>query len=476
MKPLNLLDENAKLGKILWYLAWPAVLEQMLLTLVNYVDTAMVGSLGHNATASIGVVMSTTWLINGLFAAIAIGFSVPVGRNIGAGNISKAKNIVKQSLFGILIFGAFITLLLQIVSPYLPIWLGADEAIRSDASAYLGIISAAYLFTLSANVCSGILRCSGDTKTPLFYNVATNIINVVLNFLFIFPSRNLTIFGKEIFVWGAGMGVKGAAIATAISVAFSGIMLFLTMFKKSFLVSVTFKDKFKFDKSVWKEMFVLGSPVAAERVTHTLGQIFMTALVTSLGTIALTANTLAITAEAITYMPAFGFSVAATTLVAQSLGANKKGLAAKYSKACIWCGIVFMAIMGVVLYFASDSLIRIFSNEADVIELGGKVLRLEAFAQPASGIAMVVTGTLRGAKDTKGPFFICLIGMWCVRIPLTYLLLKVTDLGLIAAWIGMVADLTVRGIISIILYKKGKWQNNVIVPQSAAQNDSIATA
>ncbi|MDD4832222.1 MAG: MATE family efflux transporter [Clostridia bacterium] len=476
MKPtLNLLDENAKLGKILWYLAWPAVLEQLLLTLVNYVDTAMVGSLGHNATASIGVVMSTTWLINGLFAAVAIGFSVPVGRNIGAGNISHAKNIVKQSLLGILIFGAFITFFIQLISPHLPVWLGADEAIRADASAYLSIVSVSYLFTLSANVCSGILRCSGDTKTPLFYNVATNIINVVLNFLFIFPSRTITVFGREIFVWGAGMGVKGAAAATAIAVAFSGVMLFFSLFKKSFIVSVTFKEKFKFDLSVWKEMFVLGSPVAAERITNTLGQIFMTALVTSLGTIALTANTLAITAEAITYMPAFGFCVAATTLVAQSLGANKKNLAVKYSKACIWCSIVFMAVMGVVLYFASDSLMRIFSDESAVIELGGKVLRLEAFAQPASGIAMVITGTLRGAKDTKGPFFICLVGMWGVRIPLSFILLRVTNLGLVAAWIGMVADLTTRGVFSLVLYLKGKWKNNVIVPASTQKDTAIAS-
>lgn len=468
-KKLNLLDENVKLPKILWYIAWPAVLEQTLLTMVSYIDTAMVGSLGNNATSSIGVVSSTIWLINGIFAAIAVGFSVPVGRNLGAGNIEKAKSIAKQSILGIIIFGAGITAVVQVIAPFLPAWLGADPEIRADATAYLSTTSVAYIFTLSANVCSGILRVAGDTRTPLKYNIATNLIKVVLNFFFIFPARGVTVFKHTFEVWGLGLGVRGAAMTTAIAIGFSGTMLFLAMLKKSFVASVSLKGKLRIDPSIWKDMLVLGSPVAADRVIVSAGQIVMTSLVTGLGIVAVTSNTLAVTAEAITYMPAFGLSVAATTLVAQSLGAAKKHLAKKYARACVVSGTIFMTIMGVVLYFSAESLISIFSDNPEVIALGGKILKIEAFAQPANGVAMITTGILNGAKDTKWPLLVSFVGMWCVRIPTAVILLHTTSLGLVCAWIAMVADLTSRGIFSFIIYKRGKWQDKVFNADANAQ-------
>lgn len=456
MKTIDLLDEKANPIRIIWYLAWPTMLEQILLTLVSYVDTAMVGSLGPDATASIAVCASSTWLINGIFAAIGIGFGVLAGRSLGAGDRIKTAAVMRQGVIATVALGALFTGLMQLIAPHLPVWLGAEPAIRADATAYIRIVGAAYIFSLGTNICSNIIRCSGDTKTPLIFNTATNLINVALNFLFIYPTRTLSIFGWDFTMWGAGMGVKGAALATSISIAFSGFMLLRAMYVKT-PVTISLRDSYKPDWPIIRQMCSLGAPVALERITLSTGQIALTAIITGLGTNALAAHHLAVTAEGMTYLPAFGISAAATTLVAQSLGAKKPALAQRYGKYTMIGGLIFMTVMGVVLFFTAEPLISLFTPAKDVVALGGSVLRLEAFAQPFTALSMVAFGAMRGAGDTKRPFIICAIAMWAIRIPLAFVLARYTGLGLTGAWIAMVADLAIRGAIALACFLRGRW-------------------
>ncbi|MEG1528464.1 MAG: MATE family efflux transporter [Clostridia bacterium] len=461
-KTISFTNEKHSALKVILLLAWPAILEQLLISLVQYVDTAMVGSLGTNATGSIALVTPSIWLVNGIFAGIAIGFSVPIGNYIGSNQLDKARNVARQAVIAIGLLGIIVSILMIALAQFLPTLLKGEVAIRADATGYLSIIAAGFIFNITINICSGILRCTGDTKTPLLCNLATNVINVVLNFLFIFSTRQITIFGFEFTMWGAGLGVKGAALATIIALSFSASMLFSKLFRKKFVINIVLKDIRKFDKEVWKDMVRIGSPVAIERATVSVGQIFMTAIVTALGKAALAAHYLSIVAESFTYMPAFGFSVAATTLVSQSLGANKPQLAKKYSRLCIISGMVFMTVMGVVLFFASNFLISLFSQDAEVIALGGKVLKIEALAQPFFACAMAVTGVLRGARDTKWPFYISAIGMWGIRLPLAFILTKYTTLGLTGAWIGMVIDMVLRGVLSYFRFRSNKWNKPII--------------
>ncbi|MBE5784697.1 MAG: MATE family efflux transporter [Clostridiales bacterium] len=456
-RAINILDESVSAPRIIWRLAWPTILEQMLVSIVQYVDTAMVGSLGKNATASIAVTSSFTWLMNGFFSGIAMGFGVPVGRYIGAGKHEEARTVIRQAVLTIFGFGLFATLVMQIIAPFLPGWLGAEEAIRGDASAYIAIVSSVYVFSLAINACSNILRCAGDTRTPLIFNVATNVINVVLNFLFIFPTREMNILGLSFTMPGLGLGVRGAAIATAAACAFSGTMLLRALFRHTFPASISIKDNFRPDRHILADMVHLGSPITFERVMVSLGQITLTALVTSLGTASLAAHSLATTAESIIYMPAFGISVAATALAAQSLGAKRPDLAKRFADYCLIGSVIFMSAMGAVLFFGGEWLVSLFTPDAEVVMLGGKILRIEAFAEPFYGIMMVVVGLLRGARQMKATFIISAIGMWVVRIPLALLLLETTSLGLSAAWVAMFADLTTRGILSLIYFLKGSW-------------------
>lgn len=469
-KNIDLLDESIRPEKLIWFLAWPTILEQLLVTAVQYVDTAMVGSLGVDATAAVAVNSSTTWLINGLCAALGIGFSVLVGKNMGAKNYQRAKETVMQAILAMLMFGAVLVGVVQLIAPVLPGWMGTEPHIQPAASAYLSIIGMGYFFNVIINISANIIRCSGDTRTPMIANIFANVINVVLNFLFIFETRVIELAVKLPFsdkmlidtsfeMWGAGLGVRGAAIATITSLGVSACILFLTLYNKDYPLKLSLRDKFRFKGGIWKEVLKVAYPVALERFTLSGGQILMTKIVTGLGTASLAAHSLAITAESITYMPVFGFSAAGTTLVSQSLGAEKKQHAVKLSRYCVIGGIIFMSLAGVILYVFSEALIGFFTADPEVIALGGKVLKIEAFAQPFFAMATVIGGVLRGAGDTKWPFYASLIGMWCIRLGLAFLLSTVFELGLTGAWIAMVTDLAIRGTISLLRYRSLKWLN-----------------
>jgi len=456
----DFLNENLRPTRVIWYLAWPTILEQFLITFVQYINTAMVGALGKNATAAIAVTTSSVWFVNGIFAAVGIGFAVLVGRRIGEGDMEGAKKAVRQSLTATLFVGLAATIVMQAIAGGLPIWLNADPVLFKDATSYLRITSAVYLMSLAVNVCSNVIRCAGDTRTPLFYNVTMNIINALLNLFLIYPSREVNLFGLTFTLPGAGLGVSGAAVSTAVAMTFTGAMLVRVLFtKKSLPIRIPVRGNYRPDFPLLKTVARLGMPVAFERCSISAGQIVITAMVTSLGTVPLAAHYLAITAEAIGYMPAYGFSAAATTLISQSLGANKKLLSERYAKYCIWGGFLFLTVMGVLLYFGAEFLVSLFTPDKEVVVLGGSVLRVEAFAQPFVALGLVVTGVLRGAGDTKWPFYISIIGMWVVRLSVAAILLKTTNLGLMSVWIAMVSDLVVRGLISLWRYRSKKWLN-----------------
>lgn len=360
MKNVDLLDESVNVNKKIMFLAWPTIIEQLLVTLVNYVDTAMVGSLGAGATASIAVSASFMWLINGILTANAVGYSVLVGKNIGANRINEVKLIVRQAMLGFFAVGVIFTLVMLALSPFLPVWMGAEPEVRADASAYMRIVALALVFNSAVLMCSNIIRCAGDTRTPLLFNLLTNLLNIIGNFFLIYPSRSIVVLGAQYDIWGAGMGVRGAAIATMAATMISGVLFLLVLFKRESILKISVKDGFKPDKRIIRDAFRMGLPAAMERVTVSTGQMIMTLQVTNLGTVALAANHLAVTAESLSYLPGYGFAAAATTLVSQSLGARKKEHALSCAKRCMLYGFILMSCTGVLLLTLSNPLLSLF--------------------------------------------------------------------------------------------------------------------
>lgn len=436
-------------------LAWPAILEQVMITLVQYVDTAMVGSLGSAATAAVGLTASTTWLFGGLFGASSVGFSVQVAQHLGAGRREDAQRVTWQALRFVCIFGVLVGAVGVALSFPLPAILNAQEGIRGDASLYFRIMACAMPCTLGANMFSAILRCAGDTKTPMILNILINVLNVFLNFLFIYPTRTVSLFGASFSMWGAGWGVGGAAFASATSTTVVCVLFLLVLFRKNSPVRISMKRRYPFEKLCLLTVWRLGLPVALERTLTSLAQIIITSLIAGIGTVAVAANHLAVTAESLSYMPAYGISAAATTLVGQAVGAGRKDLAMRFARLISWLGVGIMTLGGLVLYLFAPQLIMIFSSEPAVIELGTQVLRIVAFAEPLFGASIVASGALRGAGDSKVPFLLSLATMWGVRVALSLLL--VGPLGLPGAWLAMAAELCTRGIVFMIRLYRGRW-------------------
>jgi len=442
--------------KMVFTLAFPAIVESLLVSMVQYVDTAMVGSLGPDATASVAASTPVMWMLNSTIQAIAVGGTVTVAQAIGAGALDKAKKVSGQAFLAVCAISLTLMTLLLTCGHLIPVFMGAEEQIHASAAAYVRISALGMPFLCTQMVFFGILRGAGDTRTPMKLNVLVNITNVAGNFLLIFPSRILTIGSLSFPMWGAGWGVEGAAWATTFSRMLSGILLLGVMMKRSD-VTLTLKG-LRADFPLLKEMMKIGIPTAMERLAISAGQTFFVRVVSSIGTITLAAHQLALTAESISYMPANGFQIAATTLVGNAVGAQRYDFARERASMTFRLCAVCTLGMSLILFFGSRQLIGFFTPSEAVVEQGSLALRIIAFGEIFYAMASIYTGALRGAGDTRQPFYVCVMTMWGVRIPMAYVFVKGFGMGIAGAWIAMGLDLMIRGSLMMYRFHHGRWE------------------
>lgn len=442
--------------KTMWQLSWPAIIEQLLATMVSYVDTAMVGVLGAAATAAVSVNASSIWLCNGILAGVGIGYSVQVSHAIGAGRDEKARDIIRQGVLASLVCGSLFLLIFELLSGRIPVWLRADPAVQPDAAAYLRCYSICMPWAASSAIFSAIIRCTGNTKTPLIFNFTANLVNLVLNFFLIYESRPAELFGVTFTIPGAGWGVAGAALASAASWITAGsALLFAGLHQGKY--RVRFREGLRPDRGIIRTAVHLGFPSALERATVNLGQIVMTFMVASLDTVSLAANLIATTAEGLCYLPAYGISYAGIALVGQSVGAGSKEDATAFGTLSARAALIFCSLLAALLFLFAPGLSSLFNTDTAVVEMSANMLRIVCFAEPFFALSIVYGGTLRGAQDVTFPTVVSLFCMWGVRIPLAALLLKFTDLGLAAVWLAMSADLIIRGILCTYRWRSARW-------------------
>ena len=441
-------------------LSIPAVMAQLTSVVMQYIDAAMVGSLGAQASASIGLVSSTTWLLNGLCISASTGFSVQIAQLVGAKRANDARSVFRQALVMTALFGLFLCFVGLGISPHLPMWLGGSGEVCADASKYFFIYALALPATQLRQIAGNSLQCSGDMKTPSILNMCMCILDVIFNFIFIYPTRTISVFGLNLNVFGVGMGVSGAAIGTALAdytVAF--LMLFVAA-KKSPSLAFRYGGSWKPEARCLKAALKISLPAAFEHAIMCTAYICATTIVAPLGTVAVAANSLAVTAESFCYMPGYGISSASTTLIGQSIGADRRDIAKRFASTAIALGISVMAITAVLMYGVAPYMFRILTSSEEVRILGTQVLRIEAFAEPLYAASIVCTGVLRGAGDTFIPGVLNLVSMWGVRITLSLIL--VPHIGLYGVWIAMAVELCVRGILYLIRVFRWKWLNRKI--------------
>ncbi|MBQ3425903.1 MAG: MATE family efflux transporter [Clostridia bacterium] len=463
MKELNF-DGELTLRKMLGMvirLSIPTILAELTTVLMEYIDAAMVGSLGANSTAAIGLVSTTTWLIGGLSLAASTGFSVQVAQLVGAKRDGDVRNVVRQGMMFVVLFGIALMMIAVAISGSLPGWLGGAEEIRGDAAVYFRIY-ALFLPVMQLRYISGaMLQCSGDMKTPSELNILLCVLDVIFNFFLIFPTRQIDIFGSAVTVPGAGLGVAGAALGTVFAeLAVTGSMLY-ALCVRSPQLAFRYGGRWRFERSCMRTAARIAIPSAFEHSIMCGAYLVATIIVAPLGTVSIAANSLAITAESLCYMPGYGIGAAATTLVGQSIGAGRRDAAARFARASVLLGIGIMAFMGVIMYITAPAMFRVLTTSEEVRRLGVSVLRIEAFAEPLYAASIVCAGAMRGAGDTLVPGVLSLISMWGFRICPAIALVRI--FGLRGFWMAMCGELCLRGVLFLIRLLRGRWLKREII-------------
>ena len=446
---------NPAMIAVIWSLAWPTMLEQAMQTAVQYIDTAMVGSLGTAATAAVGSTSTVNWLISSSISAMSIGFLAYIAKARGAGDDARARRAVGQSVLAVIVMGVFFTVLALSLSSFVPVWMQVDESIREIASQYFFIVYIPMLPRTASIIFGTVLRASGDTKTPMRIGVIMNLINVVLNFLLIYETRTIKIFDIEFTVFGAGLGIIGAAVASAAAFTVGGIMITIILWRHPILSPKG--QQIAPDAEILRPCLKVAFPNMLQRFGTSLGFVVFASMINSLGEVSTAAHTIANTVESAFYIPGFGMQTAAATLNGNAYGARDKQRMHDLANMFIPIEITLMIISGASLFALAPQLMDIFSDSAEVIALGSTVLRMVAISEPFYGFFIVIEGLMQGVGRTKETFVYNIIGMWGIRILGTFIFTQLLDMNLIAAWGCMIAHNMFLFFMFLRCFIKGKW-------------------
>lgn len=460
--------KNGRLKKIQWgllptviALALPTMLEQLMHTAVQYVDTAMVGSLGTQASAAVGSTSTVGWLVGSSLSALGVGFLAYIARAMGAKDVDRCRRASSQAVLAVLVGGVLFTVLTLALSPIVPVVMQVDPDIRDVAATYFFILYTPMLFRTASIIFGAVLRGAGDTKTPMRVGIIVNVVNVFLNFLLIYPTRPLSLpwFGGQVLsliIPGAGLGVIGAAVASAAAFTVGGIAITLAVWRHP--VISPRGQKLRPDGEILRPCLKVAMPNMAQRFATSLGYVVFASMINSLGDVSTAAHGFANTVESAFYIPGYGMQAAAATLSGNCVGAKDKERLRDLGRLMLVCEVLLMILSGGLLFLLAEPMMHIFSRDPSVISLGTTVLRMVALSEPFYGVTIITEGMMQGVGNTKMPFVFNVIGMWGMRILGTFLcLLLLPEPTLVAAWACMIAHNIAMFIMFSIYFKKGKW-------------------
>ena len=424
--------------RLVWQLSLPAILTQITTIAMQYIDSAMVGALGADASAAIGLVASSTWLFGGVTTAVSAGFSVQVAHRIGAGEDTEARTVVRHGLAAALTLAALLALLGLGICRQLPCWLGGGAEICADASAYFLTYSLMLPFSQLNSLTAGFLQCAGDMVTPSVLNAVMCGLDMVCNALLI-----------------PHFGVLGAGMGTALACALVSLAMAWCCCVRNAQLRLRRGEAHAFRPEILKKAFRIGAPVAVQEIAMNGAMVASTMILAPLGAAAIAANSFAVTAESLCYMPGYGVGSAATTLVGRSVGAGDAVQARRYGNICTALGGALMGCTGLLMMIFCPFVFRLLTPVAEVRTLAAQVLRIGLLAEPLFGVSIAAAGALRGAGDTLVPSLLNLGSIWIVRLGLSLLL--VGKLGLRGMWIAMAIELCVRGTLMLWRQKTSKF-------------------
>ncbi len=437
-------------------LAMPAMLAQLSSITMQYIDASMVGHLGADASASIGLVSTTLWLFWGICSAVTTGFSVQVAHKVGAKDFEAARDVLRQSIVAALIFSVVVSAIGIAISQKLPQWLGGTDTICPQSSLYFLIfVSALPLLTVNY-LAGGMLRCVGNVRVPSILSVIMCVLDCLFNFMLIFPTRNITIAGLSFTIPGADLGVLGAALGTVLAEAVTAALMFYYAYcRQPELKLRGLHGSYRPKAIIIRKAATISAPMTLEHAVICGAQIAVTTIVAPLGVIAIAANSFAVTAESLCYMPGYGIGDAATTLVGQSYGAGRKDLVRRFAYITVGLGMAVMTIMGIAMWITAPLIMDMMTPVKEIAVLGIEILRIEAWAEPMFAAAIVTYGVFIGVGSTTLPAVMNFASIWIVRLPLAWILAK--SMGLKGVWIAMCLELIFRGTIFLVRLLRSRW-------------------
>ena len=440
----NYFVENRKLIKNIFQITLPAVFDLLAQTLIMALDMKMVSSLGPSAISSVGVGTAGMYALIPALIAVATGTTALLSRAYGADNKLDGKKAFVQSFFIAVPLGIILTIIFLLFSEQIINLVGnAKDMNLSDAILYQNMTVIGFPFLGVSIATFYAFRAMGENKIPMIGNTLALVLKVILNFLLIY-----------LFKWG----IFGAALSTTLTRLFSAIFsIYLVFWSKKNWISLELKD-LKFDYFTSKRILKVGIPAAVEQLGLRIGMLIFEMMVISLGNLSYAAHKIALTAESISFNLGFAFSFAASALVGQELGKGSSQKALKDGYICTIIAMIVMSTFGLLFFIMPQFLVSLLTNDKDVIELSTMALKIVSICQPFSGASMVLAGALRGAGDTKSVLLITYLGIFLVRIPITYLFLDVLNFGLAGAWIVMTIDLVIRSSLAFYIFRRGKWK------------------
>lgn len=433
--------------KYIMKLAIPAILEMMLHTMVGLVDVAMVGRLGADSLTAVGLGGQFLFTTIFLFAAVGIGAGAIIARYVGAENFEEASKISGQAITIVALIGIALGITTWFLSPFIFNIFAPNEIVIGLGVTYIRILSIAALPLLVLFIGESICRSAGYTKIPMKVALIGNTINIILNYLLI--------FGKFGF---PALGVKGAAIGTAVSFTISCCIIFAILTSGRIPIKIKFTDLYPLKLHEVKRIIKLAVPAGGEELIRSSSNLAGIYLIVGLGSVPYAAHQVALTIESLSYMPGYGFAIVAAALVGQGLGAQDSDKAQRLAYKTLFLAMGIMTTAGIMFFFFSEPLVRLFTTDQDIIPIAAKVLKIAAFAQTAISIEMIMAGALRGAGDTKFPMYLSILGNWLIRIPLFFVVLRILNLGLEAVWCVSVFQWFVIASIALWKFKKGYWK------------------
>lgn len=440
-------DGGLNLNRQVLNLAWPSLVENLLQTMLGVVDLLMVGRLGADAIAGVGLANQIMNLLVVTFAGLAVGNTALVARSVGAGQKAEAERIAKQSL----VMGAMLAAVVGIVGFFfnrqIIALLGGSPTVSEQGGRFLQIIATGSIVMMVMLIGGGTLRGSGDTRTPMLITGFINVINIGLAYTFIFGN-----FGFP------ALGVAGSALATTIARTVGSGLILWVLFRRGSVLKLPWRGGWRPRGDVVRRLLNVGGPAAIEQVVFGLGFVTFSVIVISLGTADLAAQQIAFNAASISILPAFAFSVAATTLVGQSLGAQKPQRAEASARSALRSALIWMCVMGVGFLLFRRQLVGLYTSDPDVLRLGAMCMAFIGLGQPFQAISIVLGGALRGAGDTRSTMVITLVGLWGMRLGLGFLFGIVLGGGLFGVWLGWAADFICRATLVTLRYRSGRWK------------------